>query len=180
VAGFGLVFVVLGIATSALGAILYDLRGVLAKLGGVVVVLFGLHTLGVLRIPLLDMDTRNMTAPDRNLGYLSSAMMGVVFSAGWAPCVGPVLGAVLTLSLNSARVQEGAVLLTAYTVGMAVPFLLASLGVGRVTEFLRRHRTGLRVVRYVTGAMLVILGVMLFTGSFEGLARFGFFVDLGL
>jgi cytochrome c-type biogenesis protein len=180
VVGFGVVFVLLGIATSAIGVLLYDLRGVLSKVGGVAVVLFGLHTLGVVRIPWLDMDTRNLAAPNPNLGYFSSVMMGVVFSAGWAPCVGPVLGAVLTLSLSSARLQEGAILLTAYTLGMAVPFLLAALGVGRLTEFLRRNRAGLRVVKYVTGGMMLILGVLLFTGSFEGLARFGFFVDLGL
>lgn len=180
VTGFGVFFILLGIAASALGGILYDLRGVLAKIGGVAVVVFGLHTLGVVRIPWLDMDTRRMRSPDPQLGYLSSAMMGLFFSAGWAPCVGPVLGAVLTLALNSARVQEGAVLLTAYTAGMAVPFLLASLGVGQVTDFLSRHRGGLRVVTYVTGGMLLVLGVLLFTGSLERLARFGFFVDLGL
>jgi len=180
VLGFGVFFVILGVAASALGALLYDLRGVLAKVGGVIVVIFGLHTLGVIHIGWLDMDTRKNTMPSRNLGYLSSAMLGVFFSAGWAPCVGPVLGAVLTLALNSARVQEGALLLTAYTAGMAVPFLLASLGVGRLTEAIRRYRRGLRVVTYVTGGLLVILGVLLFTGTLETLARFGFFIDLGL
>ncbi len=180
VLGFGVFFVILGVAASALGALLYDLRGVLARVGGVVVVIFGLHTLGVIHIGWLDMDTRRNTMPGRNLGYLSSALLGVFFSAGWAPCVGPVLGAVLTLALNSGRVQEGALLLTAYTAGMAVPFLLASLGVGRLTETIRRHRRGLRVVTYATGGALVILGVLLFTGTLETLARFGFFIDLGL
>lgn len=180
VAGFGVFFILLGIAASALGALLFDLREVLAKIGGVAVVAFGLHTLGVVRIPWLDMDTRRLAPPKPNLGYLSSAMMGVFFSAGWAPCVGPVLGAVLTLAVSSARVQEGAVLLTAYTIGMGFPFLLASLGVGRLTEFLKHHRAGLRVVTYVTGGMLLILGVLLFTGSLSRLARFGFLIDLGL
>lgn len=180
VLGFGVFFVILGVAASALGALLYDLRGLLAKAGGVIVIIFGLHTLGVLHIPWLDMDTRKATMPGRNLGYLSSALMGVFFSAGWAPCVGPVLGAVLTLALNSARVREGALLLTAYTAGMAVPFLLASLGVGRLTEAIRRHRRGLRWVTYATGGLLVVLGVLLFTGTLETLARFGFFINLGL
>lgn len=180
VLGFGVFFVILGVAASALGALLYDVRGVLAKVGGVIVVIFGLHTLGVIHIAWLDMDTRRNTMPGRNLGYLSSALLGVFFSAGWAPCVGPVLGAVLTLALNSARVQEGALLLTAYTAGMAVPFLLVSLGVGRLTEAIRRYRRALRVVTYATGGALVILGVLLFTGTLETLARFGFFIDLGL
>ena len=180
VAGFGVFFVLLGITASAIGSWLFPLRSALAKIGGVVVILFGLHTLGVIRIPWLDMDTRRLKAPDRSLGYLSSAFMGVFFSAGWAPCVGPVLGAVLTLALSSARVREGALLLTAYTAGMAIPFLLASLGVARVTEFLRRHRAGFRIVTYITGASLLVVGVLLFTGTLESLARFGFVLDLGL
>jgi len=97
VLGFSLVFVLLGAAASALGVLLYDVRIWLARIGGLVVIIFGLHTLGLIRIPFLDYDTRRQMEPNPGLGYLSSALMGVFFSAGWAPCVGPVLGAVLTV-----------------------------------------------------------------------------------
>jgi cytochrome c-type biogenesis protein len=180
VAGFSLVFIALGAAASAIGAVLYDLRSWLAKIGGLVVILFGLHTMGVLHIPLLDYDTRHQLRPNPRLGYLSSALMGVFFSAGWAPCVGPVLGSILTLALTRSQVNRGALLLTAYSAGLAIPFLLAALGIGRAAELLRRHAPLIRVVSIVTGAIMVLLGVLLLTGTMSQLARFGFFVNLGL
>lgn len=180
VLGFSLVFIALGAAASALGALLYDLRIWLTRIGGIVVILFGLHTMGVIRIPLLDADTRRQTQPDPRLGYLSSALMGVFFSAGWSPCVGPVLGAVLTLALDSAKLSRGVVLLSAYSVGLAIPFLLAALGIGRVTELMRRYKKAIHYLSIATGVVLVIVGVMLLTGTLSQLARLGFFVDFGL
>ena len=87
VLGFSAVFITLGVATSAFGRLLFDLRFILAKVGGIVVIIFGLHMIGLFRIPFLEYDTRVHTMPDRKWGYLSSALMGVFFSAGWAPCV---------------------------------------------------------------------------------------------
>jgi cytochrome c-type biogenesis protein len=179
VLGFSLVFVMLGAAASAVGALLFDLREWISRIGGIVVIIFGLHTMGVINIPFLDYDTRRQAQPKRT-GYISSAMMGVFFSAGWAPCVGPVLGAVLTLALNGAQLGQGVLLLSAYSVGLAVPFLLAALGVGRVTELMRRHSKAIHYMSIATGALLVIVGVMLLTGTLERLASFGFFVDFGL
>jgi len=180
VIGFSTVFVTLGVAASAIGSLLFDLKDWLARIGGVVVVLFGLHTLGVIHIPFLDYDTRRQIRPDPGLGYLSSGLMGVFFSAGWAPCVGPVLGAVLTLAFNTAEISRGVILLSAYSAGLAVPFLLAALGIGRVAELLRNHSRVVRGVTVATGVIMVIVGIMLFSGSLELLARYGFFVDLGL
>jgi cytochrome c-type biogenesis protein len=173
-------FVVLGAAASALGALLYDGRQWLARIGGVVVIVFGLHMLGVIHIPFLDFDTRRQERPDPGLGYLSSALMGVFFSAGWSPCVGPVLGAVLTLALNSAKVMQGAVLLTAYSAGLAIPFLLAALGIGRIGELMRNHARMLKGVSLATGGVMILIGIMLLTGKLGELSRFGVFVDFGL
>ena len=126
VLGFSVVFVLLGVAASALGGLLYDPRTIIAKVGGIVVVIFGLHMTGILRIPFLEYDLRSQSTPDRNRGYLASALMGVFFSAGWSPCVGPVLGAILTLALNGGSVSQGATLLSAYSAGLAIPFLVAA------------------------------------------------------
>ncbi len=180
VIGFSLVFVILGAAASAIGVLLYDLRTWLARIGGVVVIVFGLHTMGVIHIPFLDFDSRAQFQPAPGLGYLSSAIMGVFFSAGWAPCVGPVLGAVLTMALNTARVNQGVILLIAYSMGLAIPFLLAALGIGRVAELMRRHGRLVRIVSIATGAVMVIVGVLLLTGTMSRLAQFGFLVPLGL
>jgi len=180
VLGFSVVFILLGVAASAMGGLLYDLRTWIAKIGGIVVIIFGLHMMGVFRIPFLEYDLRPQTAPDRNRGYLASALMGVFFSAGWSPCVGPVLGAILTFALNGGSVSHGVRLLSAYSAGLAIPFLLAAVGIGWVTVILRKYGKVMRYAEIVMGAILVIVGGMLLFGTFQLLSQYGFFVDLGL
>jgi cytochrome c-type biogenesis protein len=180
VLGFSLVFVLLGVTASFLGGLLYDLRIWFSKIGGIVVILFGLHMIGIFRIPFLEYDTRRQSTPDPKLGYLSSALLGVFFSAGWSPCVGPVLGAILTLAFNGGSLLQGVTLLSAYSAGLAIPFLLAALGIGWVTVILKRYNKVMRYVEIVMGVILVIVGGLLFSGAFETLSRFGTFVDFGL
>ncbi len=172
VLGFSAVFIAMGMAASALGALLFDSRQWLARIGGVAIIIFGLHTMGVIRIPFLDFDTRRQYRPNPSLGLLSSALMGVFFSAGWSPCIGPVLGTVLGIAATSASVTRGAVLLSAYSVGMAIPFLLAALGIGSITDLLRRHTKAIRILSIITGVILVIIGIMLLTGTLHLLANF--------
>jgi cytochrome c-type biogenesis protein len=182
VLGFSLVFVFLGVAASFLGGALYDLRHWIARIGGVLVVIFGLHLIGIFRIPFLEYDVRVQKMPDRKWGYLSSVMMGVIFSAGWSPCVGPILGAILTLALNGGSVSQGVLLLSAYSLGLAIPFLLAALGIEWVTTLLSKHGKVMRYVEIGMGVVMVIIGVMLATGVYETIAsQFQFFwVDFGL
>lgn len=180
VLGFSVVFVLLGVAASALGGLLYDLRLWLARLGGLIIIVFGLHMTGVFRIPLLEYDTRVQSLPDPKFGYLSSALMGVFFSAGWSPCVGPVLGAILTFAMNGGSVVYGASLLSAYSAGLAIPFLVAALGIGWVTTILRKYGKVMRWVEIAMGVLLVIVGVMLMLGVFNLLARYGTWFDFGL
>jgi len=180
--GFSVVFITLGVAASFAGGLLYDLRYWLAKIGGIVVIIFGLHMIGVFHIPFLAYDTRVQQAPDPKLGYLSSALMGVFFSAGWSPCVGPVLGAILTLAVNGGSVSQGATLLSFYSAGLAIPFLIAALGIGWVTTTLKKYGKVMRYVEIAMGVILVIVGVLLFTGIFELIAQQGqfFWVDFGI
>jgi len=178
VLGFSVVFILLGILTSALGGLLYNFSQILVRVGGVVVVIFGLHMLGIFRISFLDYDLRPQSTPDRSRGYLSSALMGVFFSAGWSPCVGPVLGAILTLSLSGGSVAQGAQLLTAYSAGLAIPFLIAATQIGWVTAVLRRYGKVMHYAEKVMGALLIVLGVLLFFSRFETLASFGAFFDI--
>jgi cytochrome c-type biogenesis protein len=182
VLGFSVIFIILGVATAAFGRLLFDLRFILSKVGGIIVIIFGLHMIGIFRIPFLEYDTRVQKVPDRKWGYLSSAMMGVFFSAGWAPCVGPVLGSILTLSLNGGSVSTGVSLLSAYSAGLAIPFLIAALGVGWVSITLRKYGRVMHYVEIAMGVILVIIGFMLFTGIFERIAQAGqfFWVDFGL
>jgi len=171
VLGFSLVFILLGVAASALGGFLHDLSDWLARIGGFIVIIFGLHMIGVFRLPFLEYDTRVSTAPDRKLGYLSSVLMGVFFSAGWSPCVGPVLGAILTLAANGGNLALGTLLLTAYSAGLAIPFLAAALGIGWVTIVLRKYSQVMRYVEIGMGILLVVVGVTLATGAFSLIAQ---------
>jgi len=178
--GFSAVFVAMGMAASAIGILLFDSRIWLARIGGVAIIIFGLHTMGVIRIPFLDFDTRKQFRPNPRLGLLSSALMGVFFSAGWSPCIGPVLGSVLGIAASGGSVARGASLLSAYSVGMAVPFLLSALGIGRITELLRRHTKAIRVLSIITGVILVVIGIMLLTGTLHLLASFDPIFDIEL
>ncbi len=182
VLGFSVVFVGLGVGAALLGGALYDLRFILTKVGGIVVVLFGLHMIGVFRISFLEYDTRVQQLPDPKYGYLSSALMGVFFSAGWSPCVGPVLGAILTIVLNGGSLALGAVMLSAYSAGLAIPFLLAALSIGWVGTTLRKYGKVMRYVEIAMGVVLVIVGVLLFFGIFELIAQRAqfFWFDFGL
>ena len=175
VVGFSLVFIILGVATSALGGLLFNLRTWLTRIGGIVVIIFGLHMTGIFRIPFLEYDLRPQTAPDRNRGYLASALMGVFFSAGWSPCVGPVLGAILTLALNGGSIAQGVQLLSAYSAGLAIPFLLASTQIGLVTKVIRRYVKLMHFVEITMGAILIVVGIMLFAGRYETIATLGSF-----
>jgi cytochrome c-type biogenesis protein len=161
VLGFSVVFVALGAAVTAVGQLLYDLRSWLALVGGIVVVVFGLAMAGVLNIPFLDYDTRYQGTSGRDLGYLSSFLMGVFFSAGWTPCVGPTLGAILTLGLNEQTVGQGVFLLAGYSLGLGIPFLLTGLAMDRATTLLRRMRRYMPLVKTITAALLIIIGLLL-------------------
>jgi cytochrome c-type biogenesis protein len=180
VLGFSLVFIFFNIVAATLGLLLYDFRSWLGKIGGIIVIIFGLHMIGVFRIPFLEYDVRVHSQTDRRWGYLSSGLMGIFFSAGWSPCIGPVLGWIMTFSLNGGSLIKGTTLGVAYSAGLAIPFLAAALGIGWVTVILRRYARVMRYVEIAMGVILVVVGFMLFFGSFNVLANYVPFINFGL
>jgi cytochrome c-type biogenesis protein len=176
VLGFSLIFIaIFGLATSFVGTMLYDLSPWLAKIGGVIVIVFGLHMTGILRLSFLEYDLRPQTLPDRRWGYLSSALMGVFFAAGWSPCVGPILGSIIMISLGGGSAVQAVPLLAAYSAGLAIPFLFAATQISLVTTVIRRYGKVMRYVEVGMGVLLIIVGIMLFMGQFEQLASLGYF-----
>lgn len=170
VLGFSVIFISLGFGASAIGNLLYDARYWLGRIGGVVVIVFGLHMTGIIRIPFLEYDLRPQSMPDRNQGYVASFLMGIFFSAGWSPCVGPILGSILTLSLSSGSPMQGVLLLTVYSAGLAIPFLIASLEIGLVTTALRRYGKVMHYVEVGMGVILIGVGVLMLSGQFARIA----------
>ena len=180
VIGFSIVFVTLGMAASAIGGMLFDMRSMLSKVGGVLVIIFGLHMTGIIRIPFLEYDLRPRTRMDQSRSYLSSILLGIFFSAGWSPCVGPILGAILTLALNGGSISQGVSLLSSYSAGLAIPFLITALGIGWISRLLKKYRKVTHFIEIAMGIIMIGVGVMLFLGTFEQLGRFGLFVNFGL
>lgn len=180
VLGFSLVFVLLGATASALGGVLVNFREILAKLGGIIVIVFGIHLIGIFRIPFLEVDLRVQSPQSARRGLFTSLLMGIFFSAGWSPCVGPVLGAILMIALNGGSISQGVVLLSAYSAGLAMPFLAAAMGIGWVTTILKKYGKVMRYTEVAMGVLLVIVGAMLALGYLSQLSRFGFFVDFGI
>lgn len=180
VLGFSLIFLTLGLTMSAIGGLLYELRYWLAKIGGIIVVILGLHMTGLLRISFLEYDLRPKTNVDRRRGFLSSFILGITFSAGWSPCIGPILGMILTLAINQGSTAQGLYLLGFYSLGLAIPFLAAALGIGWVTTALKKFSKVMHTIEIIMGVVLIIVGGLLFFGVFNTLGQFGFFVDFGL
>jgi cytochrome c-type biogenesis protein len=180
VAGFSLIFIGLGLAASAIGSLLYGMRVWMARLGGILISIFGLHMTGLIHISWLDYDLRPENSVEENRSYFSSLLMGILFSAGWSPCVGPVLSAILTLAVNEGSLQEGLKLLTAYSVGFAIPFLITALGIGWISSRLYLIGKFTRAVEIAMGIILVMVGILLFLGLYEQIAQFSPVINTGL
>lgn len=178
--GFSFVFISLGIAFSALSQFFFQTRDILAKVGGVVIILFGLHMTGLIHIPFLDFDMRHQSKVGKGTGLFSSFLMGVFFSAGWSPCVGPTLGLILTLAIERANIGQGVVLLSSYSLGMAIPFLAAAFGIGWVTNILRKYSRAMQIAQVIMGVILIVVGVMLFLGIYQQLITFESLIDFGI
>ena len=171
VAGFALVFVLLGAGASALGRLLLEQQKWLGRFGGVLLVLFGLYLLGVLRPAFLARERRIHLA-QKPLGYFGSGVVGFTFGAAWTPCIGPILGGILTLAATREGLGAGMGLLAVYALGLAIPFLVTALALDRFLVWFQKFRPYIVWVDRIAGAMLIILGVLLLTDQFTLLATY--------
>ena len=169
VAGFSLVFVLLGAAASAVGQLLRDYQVWVGRIGGVFLILFGIYLLGVLR-PAFLMRERKIELASKPIGYVGSALVGMTFGAAWTPCIGPILGGILTLAAARGSVTQGTLLLGVYALGLAVPFLITAFALDRFLSWFQRFRPYIVWVDRVAGALLVLLGILLVTDRFTLLA----------
>lgn len=168
VVGFSLIFIALGASASALGSLLRANRQVLTIGGGVLVILFGLVLLGVIRLPVLMRDTRLQARHDASTP-VGAVLLGMAFAAGWTPCIGPVLGGILTLAGASGTLLEGVTMLAVYSAGLAIPFLLAALALDPFLRVSRRFRRWLPWVERSAGGLLVVAGLLMVTGTYTRL-----------
>ncbi len=168
VLGFMTVFVALGASASAVGQLIQTYRAELAMAAGVVIILFGLHFLGILRIPILYVEARARVDMPR-ASYLGAYVIGLAFAFGWTPCIGPILATVLAVAANEASLAAGVGLLFVYSLGLGVPFILAAVAIGPFLSFMQRFRRHLGMVEKAMGGVLVLTGVLFLTGWINGL-----------
>jgi len=169
VLGLGTVFVLLGMGASAVGQALLRYKTELGQVAGGVIIVLGLHFLGVIRIPLLNREAR-FEGPVEAGGYGTSYVIGLAFAFGWTPCIGPILAAILTMAAQEQTLMAGTALLAVYALGLGVPFLVAALFVRPFLRWARGFRRHMGLVEKAMGGLLIVVGVMMFTGSFERLA----------
>ena len=166
VAGFTLIFIVLfGLPTTLLGSTLQQYSGQMARVGGVIIVLFGLHTIGIIRIPVLDMTRRLEMGGGTEPGYARSTLFGATFAAGWTPCIGPLLGTVMTLAFTEPSRAVGFILI--YALGLATPFLVTAALLTQAVGGLKRLNRHLRAVEVASGLMMIGVGALLISGMFS-------------
>jgi cytochrome c-type biogenesis protein len=177
VAGFSVVFVLLGASATWVGRFLLAQRSTFNIIAGIIVIIFGLHLTGLVKIPLLYREARRTGAPRRSLG--GAFLLGFAFAFGWTPCIGPILAAILALAAERQTVLQGMFLLATYSAGLAIPFLLTSVGLSSFLKFYKGFRKHLQVVEVASGVLLIVLGALMafnkltiISGYFSFLNRF--------
>jgi cytochrome c-type biogenesis protein len=174
--GFSVVFITLGAVATEVSQMLSRYRSTLAQIAGVVIILFGLHLTGVFKIKALYTDARLHSVKGGSTAW-GAFVIGFAFAFGWTPCVGPVLTVILTFAAAQDSITKGVMLLAIYSMGLAVPFLLTALGVERFLKFYSRFRAHMHAIEVASGALLVVLGVLLVLGRFTIISNYLSFLN---
>ena len=171
IAGFTLIFLALGATATVLGRALLAYRGWISRIGGVLIIIFGLYLLGAFNWGVLARERRIHLA-DKPVGYLGTVLVGVAFGAGWTPCIGPILGSILIYTSSTADLGRGLLLLFMYSLGLAIPFLIAALAIDRFLTGFARIRSRLVWISRLGGVLLIAIGVLLLTDYFSLMASY--------
>ena len=166
VLGLSTVFLFLGFAASSFGRIILQHQVLFGQIAGAVIVVFGLHFLGVFRIPLLMREAR-LDAGDRGGSALGAYVLGLAFAFGWTPCIGPILGAILSMSAQESSVTRGTLLMALYALGLGLPFILSAIFINRAMGLMNRIKRHMGLVEKIMGLLLIAVGLMMLTGAFS-------------
>ena len=169
--GFSTVFILLGASATLLSGLVYEYLDILRVIGGIIIIIFGIHFMQIIQLPFLNRDTRYQIESYRP-GIVGSYVIGLSFAFGWTPCIGPILGSVLSIAASSETVTYGIVLLMLYSAGLGIPFLLAAYAINGFMRFLSKIRNYIRAIEIFTGVLLVIFGILILTNRIQELAFF--------
>lgn len=169
VSGFTVIFVIFGVSLGLVGFVLKDNQELILKVAGVMLIVMGLHLAGVITIPFLDQERRLEVGEGARVGYARSFVVGAAFSAGWSPCIGPTLASILALAVSSSTALKAGILLLAYSAGLSIPFLAMGLAYNSVLPVYNRIKRYTGAMYYLSGALLIIIGILVFTDSVANL-----------
>ena len=169
--GFSTVFVLMGASATYLSALLYEYFDYLRIIGGIIIIIFGIHFTQLIQLPFLNSDTR-IQINNYKPGLIGSFIVGLSFAFGWTPCIGPILGSVLSVAASSENISEGTFLLVLYSAGLGVPFIIAAYGIGTFLKFLSKIRKYIRTIEIFTGLLLILFGILILTNRIQELAFF--------
>lgn len=170
VLGFSLVFLALGATATTVGRLLGYNREWVGRIGGALVIVLGLYLLGVFNFGFFSQE-RRLHLATKPLGFLGTVFVGMAFAAGWTPCIGPILGAILTYTASSADLNQGLVLLSAYSLGLAVPFVGAALAIDKFLIFFQKYKKALVWTTRISGALLIFVGILMLTDTMRLLSQ---------
>lgn len=165
VLGFTIVFVVLGSTATIIGRLLKDYSNIIGRIGGGLLIVFGLNYIGVFKIPFLNFEKKFNVPSSAKFNYLGSLLIGIIFAFGWVPCVGMILSAILILASKLETLSQGILLLLAYSIGLGIPFIIFSVFISLFSKFFKKINKHMRVILIISGVFLIILGIVLITGT---------------
>jgi cytochrome c-type biogenesis protein len=161
IAGFTCVFILLGASATFIGGFLQEHMKIIRRVGGILIVLFGVHLTGLIPIQML-LGEKRLTIHNKPAGYVGSFLVGIAFSAGWTPCIGPILASILMVATTEQTVHHGILLLLAYSMGLAIPFFLSALAMHRFLIAFNRFKKHIRIFEIITGLFLIVVGIMVY------------------
>jgi cytochrome c-type biogenesis protein len=176
VLGFSIIFILMGVSITSLGKLLITHKDVFRKIGGALIIVFGLHTIGIFRIKLFYREKRFLYF-DKIKGPFSSVIMGMAFATGWTPCIGPILSSILIYATSMDSINKGMLLLIMYSIGLAVPFILTAMVIEGFSEQFKKFSKYLPIISIISGVLMIIMGIMIFTNKLAVLSQYTSFIN---
>ncbi len=171
IAGFTMVFVALGASATSIGNIFSRYKETIRIAGGIIVIIFGIHIAGLINLKFLESE-KKVRLKNKPAGYFGTLLVGITFGAGWTPCIGPILGSILYIAINMKTVYSGILLLTAYSLGIGVPFFLSSLAINSFLVYFKKFRKYIKAVTIASGVFLILIGVLLVSNRFVSVSNY--------
>lgn len=176
VIGFSIIFILMGVSVTSLGKVFITHRNLFRKVGGILIIIFGVHTMGIIKFGFLYREKRFLRA-DKIRGSFSSVFLGMAFAAGWTPCIGPILSSILIYATSTQSIGKGIFLLGMYSLGMAIPFLFTALAIGSISKYLKKISKYFLLISIISGSLLIVMGLLIYTNKLAVLSQYFSYIN---